>query len=74
MGQQNKETKESFPVSDKVGARIAKAGYKNGLLFRVMGRDILGFAPPLICTEADIDKIVDRLRRSIDEVRAEDGG
>jgi putrescine aminotransferase len=70
----DKETKESFPISDKVGARIAKAGYKNGLLFRVMSRDILGFAPPLICTEADIDKLVERLRRSIDEVRAEYGG
>jgi adenosylmethionine-8-amino-7-oxononanoate aminotransferase len=39
-----------------------------------MNRDILGFAPPLICTEADIDELVARLRQSIDEVRAEHGG
>jgi adenosylmethionine-8-amino-7-oxononanoate aminotransferase len=70
----NKETTESFPVSERVGSRVAKAAYKNGLLFRVMGRDVLGFAPPLICTESDIDKLVERLKRSIDEVRAEHSG
>jgi adenosylmethionine-8-amino-7-oxononanoate aminotransferase len=69
---QNKETKESFPVSAKVAARICAAAYKNGLLFRVMGRDVIGFAPPLVCTEAEIDKIIDRLRKSMDEVFAED--
>jgi adenosylmethionine-8-amino-7-oxononanoate aminotransferase len=68
---QNKETKESFPASDRVGFRILEAAYRNGLIFRVMGRDVLGFAPPLICTEADIDRLVERLQRSIDEVRSE---
>ncbi|MDH5568125.1 MAG: aminotransferase class III-fold pyridoxal phosphate-dependent enzyme, partial [Myxococcales bacterium] len=68
---QNKETKESFPATARVGARIQATAYENGLMFRVMGRDVLGFAPPLICTEADIDVLVDRLRRSIDAVRAE---
>jgi adenosylmethionine-8-amino-7-oxononanoate aminotransferase len=68
---QNKETKESFPTTARVGARINAAAYKKGLLFRVMGRDVLGFAPPLICTEADIDKLVERLRQSIDAVHAE---
>jgi adenosylmethionine-8-amino-7-oxononanoate aminotransferase len=68
---QNKETQESFPISAGIGARINAAAYKNGLLFRVMGRDVIGFAPPLICTEADIDKIVDRLRQSIDTVYTE---
>jgi len=68
---QNKQTKESFPVESRVGFRILEAAYGNGLIFRVMGRDVLGFAPSLICTESDIDVLVDRLRRSIDQVRAE---
>lgn len=71
---QDKETKESFPASARVGARILEAAYRNGLIFRVMGRDVLGFAPPLICTEADIDRLVERTQRSIDEVRAEGVG
>jgi putrescine---pyruvate transaminase len=71
---QNKETKESFPVAAKVGVRIQAEAYRNGLMFRVMGRDVLGFAPPLISTEAEIDLLVDRLRRSIDKVRAEGVG
>jgi adenosylmethionine-8-amino-7-oxononanoate aminotransferase len=71
---QNKGTKESFPTSARVGARVQAAAYKNGLIFRAMGRDVLGFAPPLVCTESDIDKLADRLRRSIDEVRAEGVG
>ena len=68
---QNKQTKESFPVAARVGARIMAAAYENGLIFRAMGRDVLGVAPPLICTESDIDELVDRLRRSIEQVRAE---
>jgi adenosylmethionine-8-amino-7-oxononanoate aminotransferase len=54
-----------------VGFRIMAKAYENGLIFRVMGRDVLGVSPPLICTESDIDVLVDRLRRSIDQVRAE---
>jgi len=68
---QNKETKESFPAEKAVGSRILTAAYRNGLLLRKMANDVIGFAPPLICDESDVDKIVDRLRRSIDEVRAE---
>jgi len=71
---QDKQTKESFPVQSRVGFRIMSAAYGNGLLFRVMGRDVLGFSPPLICTESDIDVLVERLRRSIDQVRAEGVG
>jgi len=68
---QDKETKESFPVEAKLGARIQAEAYRNGLMFRVMGRDVLGFAPPLVSTEAEIDLVIDRLRRSIEKVRAE---
>jgi adenosylmethionine-8-amino-7-oxononanoate aminotransferase len=71
---QNKETKESFPVASRVGLRIMAAAYENGLIFRAMGRDVLGIAPPLVCTESDIDELVDRLRRSIEQVRAEGVG
>jgi adenosylmethionine-8-amino-7-oxononanoate aminotransferase len=35
------------------------------LVFRAFGDDILGFAPSLNYTEADVDVLVSRLRESI---------
>jgi L-2,4-diaminobutyrate transaminase len=42
----------------KVGARIAKAALDRGLIVRAMPHgDILGFAPPLVCSRADAERI-----------------
>jgi adenosylmethionine-8-amino-7-oxononanoate aminotransferase len=68
---QNKETKQCFPAEAKLGFRIQAEAHKTGLLFRAMAGDVLGVSPPLICTEADIDVLVERLRRAIETVRAE---
>jgi putrescine aminotransferase len=39
---------------------------KNGLVMRAI-RDGMVLSPPLIVTEAQIDEIVDKARRSLDE-------
>jgi L-2,4-diaminobutyrate transaminase len=55
-----------------VGARVAKACLENGLIARAMPHgDILGFAPPLIITRAEIDDLLARTRRAVDRVTAE---
>lgn len=52
-------TKRRFDPSLKVGARISKAARDRGLIARPMPHgDILGFAPPLVITKAEIDHIV----------------
>jgi L-2,4-diaminobutyrate transaminase len=51
--------KQRFDPRLQVGARISKAARNRGLIARAMPHgDILGFAPPLIVSEAEIDEIV----------------
>ncbi len=66
----DKATKQPFDPSEKVGARIAKAARRHGLITRAMG-DSLGFSPPLIITQAEIAEMFARLRRALDEVATE---
>jgi adenosylmethionine-8-amino-7-oxononanoate aminotransferase len=54
----------------KVGERLHAIGLRNQLIFRAFADDIIGFAPPLCCTTADIDLLMERFRRSLDEVLA----
>lgn len=50
----------------KVAARLAKAGYENGLLFRAFGADAIGLAPPICITKDEVGLLISRLRATID--------
>jgi L-2,4-diaminobutyrate transaminase len=61
--------KQRFDPLLKVGARGAAACLEEGMIARAMPHgDILGFAPPLVTTTAEIDDIVERTRRAVDRV------
>jgi len=64
---QDKNTREAFPTSLKVGPRVYTAGRERGVLYRNRG-DVLEMAPPLIVTEGQIDQIINVLGESIKEV------
>ena len=38
---------------------------------RAMTNDSMGFSPPLIITEAEIDEMLDRVGRALDELTVE---
>jgi L-2,4-diaminobutyrate transaminase len=64
--------RERFEAQHGVGKRIAAACLEEGLIARAMPHgDILGFAPPLVTTEAEVDEIVARTARAIDRVTDE---
>ena len=50
--------------------RIFAAAYRNGVVFRCFGDDILGFAPALTCTEDEFEQMFARLKKTLDEVLA----
>jgi putrescine aminotransferase len=52
----------------RISERIFQSGYDNGLIFRAFGDDILGFAPALCCTPDDIDTLIFRLRKTLDDL------
>jgi L-2,4-diaminobutyrate transaminase len=61
--------KRRFDPALKVGPRVAAAALEQGLIARAMPHgDILGFAPPLIVTRAEVDEIVARAKAALDAV------
>ncbi|MGF6313400.1 L-2,4-diaminobutyrate transaminase [Bradyrhizobium sp. i1.8.4] len=68
----DRPTKRRFEPQLKVGARISKAARDRGLIVRAMPHgDILGFAPPLVVSEAEIDEIVELAYRATRQVMDE---
>lgn len=61
-----------FDSAMKIGPRVSGAALQRGMIARAMPHgDILGFAPPLIATRADVDEIVAIARAAVDEVATE---
>ena len=50
-----------------IGPRLAAACRAEGLILRPLpDGDMLGFSPPLIVTEADVEEMVARMKRAVD--------
>lgn len=62
-------SKKRFDPALKVGARVSKAARDLNLIARAMPHgDILGFAPPLVTTEKEVDQIIDISHRAVLQV------
>ncbi len=68
----DRDAKERFDPDLKVGARVSMAALAEGMIARAMPHgDILGFSPPLIISEADVDLVIDKARKAVDKVTDE---
>ena len=47
--------------------RIFDRAWENGLVIRAFANGVLGYAPPLCCTDGEIDAIVERTRMTLDQ-------
>ena len=63
----DKTTKEEFPAADKVGFRVHEETQKRGLYSRHRG-DVFLLAPPLVTTDAEIDRILQIMGESVPAV------
>lgn len=63
----DKAAKEEFPAGDKVGLRVHEEAQKRGLFSRHRG-DVYLLAPPLVTTDAEIDRILQITGESIPAV------
>src|SRR3990172_7554988 len=63
----DKTTKEEFPAADKVGFRVHEETQKRGLHSRHRG-DVFLLAPPLVTTDAEIDRIIQIMGESVPAV------
>lgn len=66
----DKATKRGFDASLGLSERIAQTAYRNGLVFRAFGDNILGFAPALTYTEDEFAQMFARLKKTLDDVLA----
>jgi adenosylmethionine-8-amino-7-oxononanoate aminotransferase len=60
----DKASKQPFPAEAGVGQKVFGELVKRGVFTRFLG-DMILFAPPLVTTEAQIDRIVEAMRESI---------
>ena len=47
--------------------RVFDRAWDNGLIIRAFANGVIGYAPPLCCTDDDIDAIIERTRRTLDQ-------
>ncbi|RWM28867.1 aspartate aminotransferase family protein [Mesorhizobium sp.] len=63
----DKKKKTPLPASAMPARRIFDRAWDNGLIIRAFAHGVLGYAPPLCCTDSDIDAIIERTRRTLDQ-------
>ena len=63
----DKERKTPLPADAEPARRIFDRAWNNGLVIRAFAHGVLGYAPPLCCSDAEIDAIVERTRQTLDE-------
>ena len=63
------ESRTPFDPALQAGLTFDQIAYDNGLIGRCMG-DTLGFSPPLIVTEKDVDEIAERCETSLKQLAA----
>jgi 4-aminobutyrate--pyruvate transaminase len=65
---EDKAARRNFAPARKVGAKFVKLAEQHGLISRAMVLDSIGFSPPLVITRAEIDEMLDRFGRALDDL------
>jgi 4-aminobutyrate--pyruvate transaminase len=56
-----------FDPKRGVGAYLVRRAQAHGLIVRVLGGDVIAFSPPLVIGEAEIDALLERTARALDD-------
>lgn len=64
----DKAAKAKPHESLKIGPTVSATAYRNGLIVRAFPDGVVGFAPPLSCTEEEIELIVGRFSKTLDDL------
>lgn len=63
-------TRKPFDPKRGVGAHLVQRAQAHGLILRVLGGDVIAFSPPLVITEAEIDELLEKTARALDDTLA----
>lgn len=64
----DKATKRKFPPAAGIAGRWTKLIEAQGVITRAVAGEMLCLSPPLIITEAEVDDMLDRIGRALDEL------
>ena len=64
----DKATATNFDPAAKVGGRLTKLCEENGVIGRATANDSLCFSPPLVISKEEIDEMLNRVEKSLDEL------
>jgi 4-aminobutyrate--pyruvate transaminase len=67
---QDPAARQPFEPRHGVGPYLVARAQAHGLILRVMAGDIIAFSPPLIITEAEIDELLEKFGRALDDTAA----
>ena len=67
----DKARKTPLPAAAAPARRIFDRAWDNGLVIRAFAQGVVGYAPPLCCTDSEIDQIVERTRKTLDATLAD---
>jgi 4-aminobutyrate--pyruvate transaminase len=65
----DKATREPFPAEQAIAYLAGRNALRHGVITRGIG-DVLSLCPPLIITEPQIDDLMDRIERAVDDTLA----
>ncbi|MBB3388259.1 adenosylmethionine-8-amino-7-oxononanoate aminotransferase [Rhizobium sp. BK275] len=63
----DKTARTPLPAEAQPARRIFDRAWENGLVIRAFANGVIGYAPPLCCTDADIDAILERTAKTLDQ-------
>ena len=63
-------TRKAFDPKRGVGAQFVRFAQAHGLITRTLAGDVIAFSPPLVITEAEIDALLERTGRALDDTLA----
>jgi 4-aminobutyrate--pyruvate transaminase len=64
----DKASRTPFNPAAKIGGRLTKLCEDNGVIVRVVANDSLCFSPPLVISREEIDEMLDRVEKSLNEL------
>ena len=60
-------SRKPFDAKRGVGAYFVRRAQAHGLIVRVLAGDVIAFSPPLVISEAEIDALLERTARALDD-------
>ena len=66
----DRDTKAPFTPEDGIGPKLTRAMLERGLFTRLKGEDVICLAPPIVTTDAQIDRIVEQVKRAVESAMA----